>query len=122
MKALSLFGRRRNFGQPLPAYIYLLLISQLLFNIGFYIVVPFLAVVLADGFAQAGTMIGLVLGLRTFSQQGLFFLGGGLTDKYGARPILLTGISLRVLGFITTGVTSHYATINGKSDSLAHTW
>ena len=72
MKALSLFGGRRKSGQPLPAYIYLLLISQLLFNIGFYIVVPFLAVVLADGFAQAGTMIGLVLGFRTFSQQGLY--------------------------------------------------
>ena len=72
VKALSLLGSRRNSGQPLPAYIYLLLISQLLFNIGFYIVVPFLAVVLADGFAQAGTMIGLVLGLRTFSQQGLY--------------------------------------------------
>ena len=122
VKALSLFGGRRKSGQPLPAYIYLLLISQLLFNIGFYIVVPFLAVVLADGFAQAGTMIGLVLGLRTFSQQGLFFLGGGLTDKYGARPILLTGISLRVIGFITTGVTNHYATVNGKSDNLANTW
>ena len=36
-------------------------------------------------------MVGLVLGLRTFSQQGLFVVGGALVDRYGVRPVVLTG-------------------------------
>ena len=32
---------------------------------------------------MAGWMVGLVLGLRTFSQQGLFVVGGALADRYG---------------------------------------
>jgi hypothetical protein len=30
-------------------------------------------------------MVGFVLGLRTFSQQGLFVVGGALDDRYGVR-------------------------------------
>ncbi|MFV0433618.1 MAG: MFS transporter [Leucobacter sp.] len=77
----------------------MLLGTQTLFNIGFYAVVPFLAVVLAQDFGLAATAIGLVLGIRTFAQQGLFLLGGALADRFGARTIILSGIATRVAGF-----------------------
>ena len=83
----------------LPAVPRLLLASQLAFNIGFYLVVPFLAVHLAENLALAGGVIGLVLGVRTFSQQGLFFLGGGLTDRFGVKPVVVVGCTIRIAGF-----------------------
>ncbi|MGW4210855.1 MDR family MFS transporter [Lentzea sp. NPDC004789] len=77
----------------------LLVTSQLLFNVGFYLVVPYLAGHLAGDLGLAGWVIGLVLGLRTFSQQGLFVVGGTLTDRYGPKPSILIGCAVRVAGF-----------------------
>lgn len=68
-----------------------LLGSQFVFNIGFYAVVPFLALFLRDDMLLSGGLIGLILGLRTFSQQGMFILGGTLADRYGAKAIILAG-------------------------------
>ncbi|WP_241479613.1 MDR family MFS transporter, partial [Nocardiopsis lucentensis] len=77
----------------------LLIGSQLAFNIGFFAVLPYLAAHLTDAIGLAGWLVGLVLGLRTFSQQGLFVVGGALTDRFGARPVVLVGCVLRVAGF-----------------------
>ncbi len=77
-----------------------LLGSQFVFNIGFYAVVPFLAIFLRDDMRLSGAIIGLVLGLRTFSQQGMFILGGALSDRYGAKVIILCGCIVRVVGYL----------------------
>lgn len=78
-----------------------LLGAQLLFNVGFYAVVPFLALVLTESFGLAGGAVGLVLGVRTFAQQGMFLFGGVLADRFGARPVILLGCAVRVAGFLT---------------------
>lgn len=90
--------------RSLPGPVRLLLFSQFAFNTGFYLVVPFLAVHLSTGLGMAGWVVGLVLGLRTFSQQGFFFVGGALTDRFGVRPVLLTGCLVRIAGFCTLAV------------------
>ncbi|MCZ2829214.1 MFS transporter [Modestobacter sp. VKM Ac-2986] len=90
----------------LPPVPRLLLASQLAFNIGFYLVVPFLAVHLTEDLALAGGVVGLVLGVRTFSQQGLFFLGGGLADRFGVRPVVLVGVTVRIAGFAVLALTT----------------
>ena len=77
----ALTAQLRSF-RRLPLAVRLLLFTEMMFNIGFYLVVPFLATYMSESLAATGTMIGLVLGLRTFSQQGLFFLGGALTGQY----------------------------------------
>ncbi|WP_232832164.1 MFS transporter [Nocardiopsis sp. FIRDI 009] len=77
----------------------LLIGSQLAFNVGFFAVLPYLAAHLTGAIGLAGWLVGLVLGLRTFSQQGLFVVGGALTDRFGARPVVLVGCVLRVAGF-----------------------
>lgn len=82
---------------PIPV----LLATQLLFNVGFFAVVPFLALVLSDDFALTAAAVGLVLGVRTFAQQGMFLVGGVLVDRFGARRTILTGCAVRVLGFAT---------------------
>ncbi|MET9436610.1 MFS transporter [Streptomyces sp. NPDC006551] len=78
----------------------LLIISQFAFNVGFFAVLPYLADHLGGALGLGGWLVGLILGLRTFSQQGMFVVGGALTDRYGARPVVLTGCALRVAGFV----------------------
>ncbi|MFJ4709019.1 MDR family MFS transporter [Streptomyces anulatus] len=90
--------RPRLASAPTP-YLRLLAVTQLAFNIGFYAVLPYLATHLGSGLGMAGWLVGLVLGLRTFSQQGLFVVGGALTDRYGPRPVVLAGCALRITGF-----------------------
>ena len=70
----------------LSSNVRMLLVSELAFNIGFFMVLPFLAVHLWQDLALAGWLVGLVLGVRTFSQQGLFLLGGAVVDRFVVRP------------------------------------
>lgn len=83
--------------QPAPQ---LLLASQLIFNIGFFSVVPFLAVVMRDDFGMGAMAVGIVLGARTFAQQGMFLFGGALADRWGARQSIIAGCLVRVTGFL----------------------
>ncbi|MGG1905473.1 MFS transporter [Enterobacter ludwigii] len=78
----------------------ILLGSQFVFNMGFYAVVPFLAIFLRDDMLLSGGLIGLILGLRTFSQQGMFIVGGALSDRFGAKIVILTGCLIRVAGYL----------------------
>ncbi|MGW7515077.1 MFS transporter [Streptomyces sp. NPDC054796] len=84
----------------LPPLLRLLAVTQLAFNVGFFAVLPYLAAHLGEGLGMGGWLVGLVLGLRTFSQQGLFVVGGLLTDRYGPRPVVLVGCVLRIAGFL----------------------
>ncbi|MEU0383256.1 MDR family MFS transporter [Streptomyces chartreusis] len=86
--------------QDLSGLLRLLILTQLAFNIGFYAVLPFLAEHLATAIGMAGWLVGFVLGLRTFSQQGLFVVGGWLVDRWGVRPVVLAGCVLRIAGFV----------------------
>ncbi|MEV0171465.1 MFS transporter [Streptomyces sp. NPDC050803] len=83
--------------------LHLLILTQLAFNIGFFAVLPFLAEHLGQAIGMAGWLVGFVLGLRTFSQQGLFVVGGALADRYGIRPVVLAGCVLRIAGFAWLG-------------------
>ncbi|MEV5809968.1 MFS transporter [Streptomyces parvulus] len=105
---ISLSGRRPAVrapgrGTPLSPLLRLLVLTQLAFNIGFFAVLPFLAEHLGTAVGMAGWLVGFVLGLRTFSQQGLFVVGGALADRYGIRPVVLTGCVLRIAGFVWLG-------------------
>ena len=104
-RSTSRLGALRDFAR-LPAYVQLLLITQLCFNVGFYMVLPYLAGYLGNTLGLAGATIGLILGLRSFSQQGLFVVGGTLADRYGPRPIILSGIIIRIVGFLALGLST----------------
>lgn len=82
----------------------ILVINQLSFNAGFYMVLPFLATYLADDLGFAAWLVGLVLGLRVFSQQGLFIVGGSLADRIGYRPVIVAGCLVRTIGFLSFAV------------------
>ncbi|MGV9593712.1 MDR family MFS transporter [Streptomyces tendae] len=96
-------GRRTAPFATLSPLLRLLILTQLAFNVGFFAVLPFLSEHLGQSVGMAGWLVGFVLGLRTFSQQGLFVVGGALADRYGIRPVVLAGCVLRIAGFAWLG-------------------
>ncbi|MEV4438839.1 MFS transporter [Streptomyces sp. NPDC049577] len=82
-----------------PLALRLLLINQFGIDIGFYLLMPFLAAYLEQGLGMSAALVGLVLGARNLSQQGLFILGGSAADRLGPRAVIIVGCALRTLGF-----------------------
>ncbi|WP_327341545.1 MFS transporter [Streptomyces europaeiscabiei] len=82
----------------------LLMVNQFTINLGFYMLMPYLAAHLAGPVGLAGWLVGLILGVRNFSQQGMFLLGGTLADRLGYKPMIITGLMLRIIGFATLGL------------------
>lgn len=80
-----------------------LVLNSLAFNFGFYLLVPYLAGHLSENLGLAGWAVGLVLGIRVFSQQGLFLFGGLLGDRIGYRRAILIGCLVRCVGFAVLG-------------------
>lgn len=82
----------------------LLMVNQFTINLGFYMLMPYLAAHLSGTLGLAGWVVGLVLGVRNFSQQGMFLLGGTLADRFGYKPLIVAGCVLRTVGFATLGL------------------
>ncbi|MFJ6751800.1 MDR family MFS transporter [Streptomyces sp. NPDC091266] len=82
----------------------LLLVNQFTINLGFYMLMPYLAQHLSGSLGLAGWLVGLVLGVRNFSQQGMFLIGGTLADRLGYKPLIVAGCVLRTVGFATLGL------------------
>nr|WP_082408920.1 MFS transporter [Mycobacterium intracellulare] len=88
-------ARFRGFDGPSQV----LMINQFGINMGFYMLMPYLAGYLAGPLGLAAWAVGLVLGVRNFSQQGMFIVGGTLADRVGYKPLIVAGCLLRTGGF-----------------------
>ncbi|WP_158886740.1 MFS transporter [Amycolatopsis anabasis] len=97
---MNVFRQFRSFDRPTR----LLAVNQFTINVGFYMLMPYLAAHLSVGLGLAGWLVGFILGVRNFSQQGMFFLGGALADRFGYKPMIVAGCALRTLGFATLGL------------------
>ncbi|MFV3718960.1 MFS transporter [Mycobacterium tuberculosis] len=93
--ALELVAIFRGFNRPSRV----LMINQFGINIGFYMLMPYLADYLAGPLGLAAWAVGLVMGVRNFSQQGMFFVGGTLADRFGYKPLIIAGCLIRTGGF-----------------------
>lgn len=85
------------------------MVNQFGISLGFYMVLPFLATYLRNNLGFTVAFVGIVLGLRTFSQQGLFLVGGTLADRWGPRATIVTGCGLRVVAFTLYAATTSAA-------------
>ena len=94
-----------------PTPVRLLLLNQLTINVGFYMLVPYLAAHLSGELGLATWMVGLVLGVRNFAQQGMFLLGGSLADRFGYKRLIVAGCALRTTGFGLLGVVDTVPTL-----------
>jgi MFS family permease len=93
MRAIQQF---RTFNRPVQ----LLFINQFAIMIGFSMVMPYLTGYLTTMLGLAAWVAGLVLGLRTFSHQGLSVIGGTLADHVGYKLVIAGGCILRMAGFL----------------------
>lgn len=91
--------KTRRLYRSFPLPVRLLLVNQFGVNTGFYLLVPFLAGYLADDVGMSAALVGVVLGVRNLSQQGMFLLGGSASDRLGARGVIIAGCGLRAVGF-----------------------
>ncbi|ROO87705.1 putative MFS family arabinose efflux permease [Actinocorallia herbida] len=82
-----------------PWAVRLLLVNQFGVNTGFYLLIPYLATHLTDSLGMSAALVGVVLGVRNLSQQGLFLIGGSAADRLGARRVIIAGCALRAVGF-----------------------
>lgn len=76
-----------------------IMIDNLLVVAGFYLVFPIIGLHFIDQLGWAAAAVGLALGLRQVSQQGLALIGGSLSDRFGAKPLIVGGMLLRAAGF-----------------------
>ncbi|OSC39611.1 MDR family MFS transporter [Mycobacterium decipiens] len=76
-----------------------LMINQFGICLGFYMLMPYLSTYLAGPLGLAAWAVGLVLGVRNFAQQGMFFVGGTLADRFGYKPLIVAGCLIRTGGF-----------------------
>lgn len=97
---MGIIARYRSFERPIQ----LLLLNQLTINLGFYMLIPYLADHLSQGLGLSVLLVGLILGVRNFSQQGMFLVGGSMADRFGYKPMIVAGCALRTGGFALIGL------------------
>ncbi|HFK7119818.1 TPA: multidrug efflux MFS transporter MdtH [Enterobacter hormaechei subsp. steigerwaltii] len=83
---------------------YFLLVDNMLVVLGFFVVFPLISIRFVDQMGWAALMVGIALGLRQFVQQGLGVFGGAIADRFGAKPMIVTGMLLRAAGFTTMAI------------------
>ncbi|MGO2354164.1 MAG: MDR family MFS transporter [Marinomonas foliarum] len=81
-----------------------LVINGFTFNLGFYMLLPYLADHLQHNLGISGWYVGAIVGLRVLSQQGMFLVGGTLGDRLGYKRLILLGCAVRIVGFSLLGV------------------
>lgn len=82
-----------------PREIKILYIAILSVNMGFFALIPYLALYLSGSLMWSMALTGILLGVRQFSQQGFAFLGGILADRWGCKQTLVLGLVVRSAGF-----------------------
>ncbi|MDU7470252.1 MAG: multidrug efflux MFS transporter MdtH [Serratia marcescens] len=92
---MSLVSQARSLGK------YFLLLDNLLGVLGFFVVFPLISIRFVDQLGWAALIVGIALGLRQLLQQGLGIFGGAIADRFGAKPMIVTGMLLRAAGFAT---------------------
>ncbi|HEU5088766.1 MAG TPA: MFS transporter [Roseiflexaceae bacterium] len=75
---------------------------------GFFMVIPLISVHFVDDRGWDPTAIGLLLGVRQVTQQGLTLVGGALADRLGARGLIAIGMLVRAFSFVLMGFATTY--------------
>ncbi|WP_262056483.1 MFS transporter [Streptomyces sp. STR69] len=98
-----------------PPTVRLLMANQFAINLAFYMLMPYLAAHLSGGLGLAAWAVGLVLGVRNFSQQGMFLIGGTIADRFGYKAPIMVGCLLRTVGFGLLGWVDNLPTLIAAS-------
>lgn len=75
------------------------IVGILISSLGTFMFMPYVSIYISD-LGYRASFIGVVLLMFSISQQGFTFFGGYLSDKLGTKYICLTGLSIRIVGYI----------------------
>jgi DHA1 family multidrug resistance protein-like MFS transporter len=82
---------------------------------GFFMVIPLISVHYVDDLGWPAAAIGLVLGVRQLTQQGLTLPGGMLADRVGAKSLICAGMLIRAGGFASMALASSFPLLLGSA-------
>ncbi|HEX2173507.1 MAG TPA: MFS transporter, partial [Dehalococcoidia bacterium] len=77
-----------------------LLGSEVLLNVGFYMLIPLISVHYTQNVGLTAGTVGFVLGTRPLIQQVPSLIGGALADRIGYRAAITIGLFVRGLGYV----------------------
>ena len=98
---------------PIPSQVrkkgrYILLLDNLFIVLGFYVVFPLVSTHFVSQVGWSALFVGFALGFRQFVQQGFGLIGGAIADCFGAKPMIITGMFLRSIGFISMALATEH--------------
>lgn len=86
--------------------LHVLLLYTFIMVTGFFMLMPLVAVHFVNNVGMTATLVGLALAVRQLTQQGLTVLGGLMSDYFGIKPVMCSGVLLRAVGFAALAWTS----------------
>lgn len=78
-------------------------LSAFLTNMGFFMLIPLLAVHFTTRLGLSLTVAGILYAVRLFAQQGLMLFGGVIADRFGYKQTIVLGSVIRAIGFAMFG-------------------
>ncbi|GAA0477284.1 MFS transporter [Streptomyces sp. NPDC046215] len=85
-----------------PAYVVIL--GRFMTNIGFFMVIPFLAVYLTRHAGMSSLQTGLLFAAMEFTRRGLGIPAGWASDRFGASRVLVLGLLIEVVAYAVFAV------------------
>jgi MFS family permease len=82
-----------------PRLMWILIFGDFITRGSFYMVWPFLAVILYQKFAISATQVGLILSSAAVISVLVGFIGGALSDNYGRQNVMLFSGTMYVVSF-----------------------
>src|ERR1700680_2806715 len=83
-----------------PPLVWVVLAGTLLIRTAFFLVWPFLAVILLRQFHLVPSQIGLILGSSSLISSIVGFYLGNLSDRFGRRDVMVAGCAGSVVAFL----------------------
>ena len=84
----------------LPPLIWIVLLGSFFGRGTYFMVWPFLAILLYEKFALGPGAIGVILSVSAMASAVLGFYVGSLSDRYGRRSILISGTAINAFAFL----------------------
>jgi len=83
-----------------PALMWVLIFGAFITRGSYYMVWPFLAIILYDSFELSATAVGVILSAAALVSVFVGFVGGTLSDKYGRKNIMYASGVLYIISFL----------------------
>ncbi|WP_078083629.1 MDR family MFS transporter [Microbulbifer mangrovi] len=94
----------------LPPLIWIVLIGSFFGRGTYFMVWPFLAILLHEKFALGPGNIGVILSVSAMASAVLGFYVGAMSDRYGRRNILILGTAINAVAFFILAVAESLST------------